>query len=180
MAASSQNGVEKLLKGRITDIKDYPKKGIVFRDITSLIDDAQAFGAAIDRMAQLASTSKIDYIVGIEARGFVLGSALAYRMKKGFILIRKKGKLPRATISKQYDLEYGSDTLEMHRDAIKGNGSVLIVDDLLATGGTAKAVAELVEEAGGKVAALEFLVELTELNGREKLSKYDVISVVRY
>lgn len=168
------------LKERIRDINDYPKKGIVFRDITPLIKDKDAFKSCIEEMARLVDKKNIDYVAGIEARGFIFGSALAYRLGKGFVLVRKRGKLPHKIISKNYELEYGSETLEIHKDAIEKGSNVLIADDLLATGGTAKAVAELIEEVGGNVAAIEFLVELTDLKGRAKLSNYDVISLLKY
>jgi adenine phosphoribosyltransferase len=171
---------EKLIRSKIRSINDYPKKGIVFRDITPLIKDDKAFRQCIDQMAELLDGKKIDYIVGIEARGFVFGSALAYKLNKGFIPVRKKGKLPYKVISRDYDLEYGSATLEIHEDAIERGSSIVIVDDLLATGGTARAVAELIEQIGAKVAAMEFLVELMDLKGKEKLSNYDVISVLKY
>lgn len=171
---------EQSAKRRIRDIADYPKKGIIFRDITTLLKDKDSFKACIDELAARANGKDIDYIVGIEARGFVTGSALAHKIGKGFIPIRKKGKLPHKTISRDYALEYGNATLEMHEDAFEKGSNILITDDLLATGGTAKAAAELVEQLGGKVAGIAFLVELEDLKGREKLSNYDVISLIKY
>jgi len=171
---------EQSAKKNIRDIVDYPKKGIVFRDITTLIKDKDSFKMCIDEMALRAAGKNIDYIVGIEARGFVTGSALAYKIGKGFIPIRKKGKLPHKTISADYALEYGNATIEIHEDAFEKGSNILITDDLLATGGTAKAAAQLVEQLGGKVVAIAFFVELLDLKGREKLSNYDVISLIKY
>jgi adenine phosphoribosyltransferase len=171
---------EQLIKGKIREIKDYPKKGIVFRDITTLLKDSNAFRMCIDQLAESIKDTKIDYIVGIEARGFIIGSALAYKLGKGLVPMRKKGKLPNHTIGRDYALEYGSATIEMHRDAIEKGSSVVIADDLLATGGTARAAAELVEEVGGRVGCVAFLVELTELKGRDRLSDYNIVSLVKY
>ncbi|MGI0100517.1 MAG: adenine phosphoribosyltransferase [Candidatus Micrarchaeaceae archaeon] len=171
---------EKSAKGLIRDINDYPKKGILFRDVTTLIGNPKAFNECIDELASRLKGKRIDCIIGIEARGFIIGSALSYKMHAGFIPVRKKGRLPYKTISKRYSLEYGTDSIEMHSDAIKKGSSVLIADDLLATGGTAKAAAELAEQAEGKVAALAFLIELSALNGRDKLNGYDVISLIKY
>ncbi len=171
---------EKFLKSMIRDVKDYPKNGILFRDITPLIKDSRALAMCIDGLAELVNRKRIDYVVGIESRGFIFGTALAHRLGKGFIPIRKKGKLPYKTISRDYDLEYGSSTLEMHSDAIEKDNRVLIVDDLLATGGTAKAAAELIEQAGGKIVALEFVVELSDLKGSQRLDGHDVISLLKY
>ncbi|MDE1871053.1 MAG: adenine phosphoribosyltransferase [Candidatus Micrarchaeota archaeon] len=171
---------EQLIKSRIRDIPDYPKKGIVFRDITTLLSDGAAFQMCIDALADSVKDKRIDYIMGIEARGFIIASALAYKTGKGFIPARKKGKLPWKTVVRSYDLEYGKDSLEMHEDAVGKGSSVLIADDLLATGGTAKAAAEMIGEMGANVAAIAFLVELTGLKGREKLSGYEVISLAKY
>lgn len=168
------------VKERIRRIDDYPKKGIVFRDITTLIKDAKGFGMCIGRLSELLNGKEIDYIAGIEARGFVFGSALAYNLNKGFVPVRKKGKLPHETISKEYELEYGSAAVEIHKDSIERGSNVVIADDLLATGGTARAVADLVGEIGGNVVELVFLVELEALNGRSRLSGYDVTSLVKY
>jgi adenine phosphoribosyltransferase len=171
---------EQFLRGKIRAINDYPKKGIVFRDITTLIKDGAAFRMCIDQLAKELEGKNIDYVVGVEARGFIFGAALAYKMGKGFVPVRKKGKLPYDTVSKEYDLEYASATIEMHKDSIEKDSSVVLIDDLLATGGTAKAAADLISEIGGKVEAIAFIVELTDLNGKEKLSNYDVMSLIKY
>lgn len=156
------------LKSRIRDIPDYPKKGILFKDITPLLKDARAFGICVDEMAARVPDG-IDYLIGTEARGFILGGAIAYKKGVGFVPARKKGKLPHKTISRDYGLEYGRASLELHVDAIEDGSTVMIVDDLLATGGTASATAELAKSLGGIVAGFLFLVELSELNGRDKL-----------
>ena len=170
---------EKYVKSLIRDIPDYPKKGIMFRDITTLIGDPAGLSMCIDRLAELAPEGA-DYVVGIEARGFIFGAALAYKLGKGFIPIRKKGKLPYNTVAKDYGLEYGTDRVEMHSDALENGSNVVIVDDLLATGGTAKAAAELVADLGGTVSAMEFVVELGGLQGRTSLPRQNVISLVKY
>jgi len=171
---------EQFLKGKIRAINDYPKKGIVFRDITTLIKDDTAFMMCIDQLAEELKGRNIDYVVGVEARGFIFGAALAYKMGKGFVPVRKKGKLPYDTVSKEYDLEYASATIEMHKDSIGRGSGVVLIDDLLATGGTAKAAADLISEIGGKVEAIAFIVELEGLKGREKLSSYKIISLIKY
>lgn len=168
------------LKNYIRNIQDYPKAGILFRDITTLLQNKDAFKYAIDKMAEQVESEKIDYIVGAESRGFLIGSALAYKMNTGFIPVRKKGKLPYKTISEEYALEYGTDTLFMHEDAIKKGERVLIVDDLIATGGTALAMIKMVEKLGGIVAGSSFLIELKELNGRKEISKYPVHVLIEY
>ncbi|WP_300753880.1 adenine phosphoribosyltransferase [uncultured Brachyspira sp.] len=168
------------LKNYIRNIQDYPKAGILFRDITTLLQNKDAFKYAIDQMAEQVSSEKIDYIVGAESRGFLIGSALAYKMNTGFIPVRKKGKLPYKTISEEYALEYGTDTLFMHEDAIKKGERVLIVDDLIATGGTALAMIKMVEKLEGIVAGSSFLIELKELNGRKEISKYPVHVLIEY
>ena len=168
------------IKGAIRTIPDYPKKGIMFRDITTLLKDGRAFSACIDELAIWAKGKDADYIVGIEARGFIIGAALAAKLGLGFVPARKKGKLPHKTISKKYKLEYGEEEIEIHMDAIEKGSSVIIADDLLATGGTARAVADLVESVGGRIAGMAFLIELTELNGREKLKGYDINSLLKY
>src|SRR5688500_8594213 len=157
------------LKAKIRHVPDFPKPGILFYDVTTLLRDPLGFRATIDSMTTPFTGRGIDLVVGIESRGFILGSAVADRLEAGFVPVRKLGKLPAATIRASYDLEYGSDTLEMHRDAITAGQRVLIVDDLLATGGTAKATIQLVKEVGGKVEGLAFLIELVGLNGRAKL-----------
>lgn len=168
------------LRDKIRQIPDFPKEGIVFRDITTLIKDKDAFKQAVDEIVSDLKDKKIDYIVGPEARGFLMGSAVAYALGVGFVPVRKKGKLPGEVIQKEYDLEYGTDILEIHKDAIKKGSNVAIVDDLLATGGTVFAVSSLLEDIGAKVAAMEFLIELTFLNPREKLKKYHINSLVKY
>ena len=168
------------LKNYIRNIQDYPKEGILFRDITTLLQNKDAFKYAIDKMAEQISSEKIDYIVGAESRGFLIGSALAYKMNSGFIPVRKKGKLPYKTISEEYALEYGTDTLYMHEDAIKKGERVLIVDDLIATGGTALAMIKMVERLEGIVVGSSFLIELKELNGRKEIEKYPVNVLIQY
>lgn len=168
------------LKEKIRVIDGFPKEGISFKDITTLVADGEAFKESIDKMAQYLKDKNVDVIVGPEARGFIFGVPVAYAMGIGFVPVRKPGKLPAETIGVEYSLEYGTDKLEMHKDAIKKGQRVAIVDDLLATGGTIEAVAKLVEQAGGEVVSMDFVIELTDLNGREKLSKYDVMSLVQY
>lgn len=168
------------LKNYIRDIKDYPKEGILFRDITTLLKDKDAFKFAIDSMAKQVEDKKIDYIVGAESRGFLIGSALAYRLNCGFVPVRKKGKLPCKTISEEYALEYGTDSLYMHEDAINKGANVLIVDDLIATGGTALAMMKMVERLGGNIVGSSFLIELKELNGRKDIGKYPVNVLIEY
>lgn len=168
------------LKDYIRSIQDYPKEGILFRDITTLLKDKDAFKLAIDKMAEQVKDKKVDLIVGAESRGFLIGSALAYKMNCGFIPVRKKGKLPYKTISKEYALEYGTDTLYMHEDAIKKGDNVLVVDDLIATGGTALAMIKMVEKLGGNVIGSSFLIELEELNGRKEIEKYPINILIKY
>ncbi len=168
------------LKTHIRDVPDFPKPGIVFKDITTLLKDARAFREALDLFEALCDQHRADIVVAIESRGFILGGALAARLGKGFVPVRKPGKLPAKTLRASYALEYGTDSLEIHEDAIQKGDRVLIVDDLIATGGTAKAVAELVEKLGGSVALYAFLIELTFLSGRDKLKGYEVRSLIRY
>ena len=168
------------LKDYIRNIKDYPKEGILFRDITTLLKDKDAFKLAIDKIAEQVKDKKVDLIVGAESRGFLIGSALAYKMNSGFIPVRKKGKLPYKTISEEYALEYGTDTLFMHEDAIKKGDNVLVVDDLIATGGTALAMIKMVEKLGGNVIGSSFLIELEELNGRKEIEKYPINVLIKY
>lgn len=170
----------KKVEDYIRTIPDFPEPGIMFRDVTSILQDADGFKLAIDEMIKLLDGVDFDVIAGAESRGFVFGAPLAYALGKPFVLIRKKGKLPCETIEKTYDLEYGTATIEMHKDAVKPGQKVVIVDDLIATGGTIEAACSLVEELGGEVAKIIFLMELKGLNGREKLAKYDVASVVSY
>lgn len=168
------------LKEKIRIIENFPKEGISFKDITTLIADGEAFRYSIDKIVEHLKDKNVDLILGPEARGFIFGVPVAYAMGIGFVPVRKKGKLPYETVSVSYDLEYGTDVLEIHKDSIKKGQRVAIVDDLLATGGTIEAVTRLVEEAGGEVVALDFAIELTELKGREKLKGYEVMSLVQY
>ena len=172
--------ISRELERHIRTVPDFPSPGISFKDITPLIEDGEALHAAVDALA--AATDSIDYdrILSAEARGFVFGTALAYRARKGLILARKPNKLPRETISATYELEYGTDSLEAHDDAIPPGTRVLVVDDLLATGGTARAMCQLVENAGGTVAGVAFLIELSYLNGRSRLQPYNVVSLITY
>ena len=164
----------------IRSIPDFPKPGILFRDITTLLKDKNAFKKAVDLIAAKFSKNKIDYVVGVEARGFIFGGALAQKLKVGFIPVRKKGKLPWKTKSITYSLEYATDTLEIHEDALKPKDKVLIVDDLLATGGTVRAVAHLVKAQGAKIIAAAFVIELVDLKGRDKLKEYPIVSLVKF
>jgi adenine phosphoribosyltransferase len=168
------------LKQLIREVPDFPKPGILFYDITTLLKDAQGLRGVIDGLKSHYKDAGVDLVIGIEARGFIFAPALAYALGAGFVPVRKPKKLPGERVSVTYDLEYGSDTLEMHTGAIEAGHRVLIVDDLLATGGTARATARLVEENGGKVAGLGFVVELTFLHGRGKLDGYDVFSLLKY
>jgi adenine phosphoribosyltransferase len=168
------------VRARIRTVPDFPKPGISYKDITPLIEDGEALHAATDALHRATGHLEYDHILSAEARGFVFGTALAYRAKKGLILARKPNKLPRKTISASYDLEYGTDTLEAHADSISEGASVLVSDDLLATGGTARAMCDLVENAGGTVAGVAFLIELGYLDGRARLTPYEVISLITY
>ena len=168
------------LKKLIREVPDFPKKGILFYDITTLLKDKRGFATLIDQFAEHYIGKKIDLILGMEARGFIFGPALAYRLNAGFVPVRKPGKLPAECVSYDYALEYGSNTLQIHKDAIQKGQRVLIVDDLLATGGTAEATAKLAESLGAKIAGLGFVVELSFLNGRDRLKNYDVMSLLRY
>jgi adenine phosphoribosyltransferase len=164
----------------IREVPDFPKPGVSFKDVTPLVEDGPAFHAAVEAMAHATETLDYSRILSADARGFVFGAALAYRAKKGLVLARKPNKLPRETASASYELEYGSNTLEVHADSIPLGANILVVDDLLATGGTARAMCRLVESAGGFVAGLLFLVELRSLGGRERLAPYAVTSLVTY
>lgn len=168
------------LEGHIRNIPDFPKAGILFRDITTLLKNKKAFKTAIDALAAKFKNKKIDSVVAVEARGFILGGAIAHKLGVGFVPVRKKGKLPWKTNSVTYDLEYGTDTLEMHNDAIKPGENVLIVDDLLATGGTVKAVTDLVIQQKAKISGIAFLVELTDLKGKDKLKGHQVYSLIKF
>ena len=168
------------LKDLIREVPDFPKKGILFYDITTLLKDKRGFASLIDALAEHYLDQRVDLVLGIEARGFIFGPALAYRLNAGFIPVRKPKKLPAATASYTYELEYGTDTLEIHRDAIEKKQRVLIVDDLLATGGTARACVQLAELLSAEVVGLGFVVELESLQGRQKLQGYDVFSLIQY
>jgi adenine phosphoribosyltransferase len=168
------------LKKRIREIPDFPKAGILFRDITPLLSDGRAFHQAIDSIGGRYLDRQVDIVVGIEARGFILGSALAYKLGAGNVLVRKQGKLPYKTNRSTYALEYGTDTLEIHQDAILPGQRVVLADDLLATGGTISAAADLVRQLGGEIVELAFLIELTELKGRERLKGLPVFSLLQY
>lgn len=170
----------KELKEYIRNIPDFPEKGIIFRDVTSILQDADGLKLAIDELAKKLEGVEFDVIAGAESRGFLFGMPLAYLLHKPFVPIRKKGKLPCETVEKTYDLEYGTATIEIHKDAIAKGDKVVLLDDLIATGGTMKAAAELVEELGGEVVKALFLIELTDLKGREVLKDYDVDSVVQF
>jgi adenine phosphoribosyltransferase len=168
------------LKSKIRDVPDFPKPGIVFKDIMPLLADPEALRETVDRLAEWAAPRKPDIILGAEARGFITGGALAWKLGCGFVAARKPGKLPWRTVSAKYALEYGSDALELHADAITHGQRVIVHDDLLATGGTSKAKIELVEQLGGEVVGVVFVISLEFLNGRERLSGYDVHSLVQY
>ncbi len=168
------------LAARIRDVPDFPRPGIVFKDIMPLLADGEALRAAVDELAEWAAPRRPDVVLGAEARGFILGAALAYRLGCGFVAARKPGKLPWRTVAAKYALEYGFDSLEVHADAIVAGQRVVIHDDVLATGGTSKATVELVEQLGGEVVGLPFIIELEFLHGREKLTGYDVFSLLQY
>ena len=168
------------IKNVIRDVPDYPKEGIIFKDITTLLQDAKLFGLAIDILYQSIEDMQIDAIAAIESRGFIFGSVLAYKLGIGFIPIRKPGKLPAEVYSEEYALEYGTDTIEIHKDAINPGQKILLVDDLLATGGTAKAACNLVEKAGGTIETFLFLIELSFLEGRKLIQGYKVTSIIDF
>ncbi len=168
------------LKSAIRDVPDFPKKGIVFKDITTMIGKGGLFKTAIDSFAENYTGKKIDKVVVVESRGFIFGAPVAYKLGAGLVPVRKKGKLPHKTISATYSLEYGNDTLEMHEDAIQPGENILIIDDLLATGGTVGAVIELVKKTGAKVAGIGFLIELSFLNGRKNLKDFEIFSLIKY
>lgn len=168
------------LAAKIRDVPDFPKEGIVFKDIMPLIADPEAFRETVDRLAEWGTPKRPEIVMGAESRGFIFGAAVAYALGAGFVAARKPGKLPSETIYAEYTLEYGLDRLELHADAIKNGARVLICDDLLATGGTAKAKIDLVEQLGGTVVGIEFVIELTFLAGRQKLEGYDVHALIQY
>jgi adenine phosphoribosyltransferase len=168
------------LRAKIREVPDFPKTGILFYDITTLLKEPSAFNDVIDRMAEPVKADQIDLVVGMESRGFIFAAPLAYKLAAGFVPVRKLGKLPADTIEVEYDLEYGTATLEVHRDAITQGQRVLIVDDLLATGGTVLGTIELVKRLGGVIAGLSFMVELTALHGRDKLGDYPIHTLITY
>ena len=170
----------KKMEEYVRSIPDFPEPGIIFRDVTSVLQDADGLKLAIDEMQKRISGLDFDVIAGTESRGFIFGMPLAYNLHKPFVLIRKKGKLPCETVQKEYELEYGTATIEIHKDAIKPGQRVVLIDDLIATGGTIKAAAELIEMLGGEVVKMVFLMELKGLNGRDLLQKYDLSSVIEY
>jgi len=169
-----------LLKKSIRNIPDFPKPGILFRDVTTLIQNKTAFKKAVDLLAKRYKGQGFNKVAGVEARGFIFGAAVAYKIGAGFVPVRKKGKLPFKTISTTYKLEYGTDTLEIHKDAISPGEKVLIIDDLLATGGTVKAVTELIKQLGGKISGIGFIIELVDLHGRDKLKEYPLYSLIKF
>ncbi len=168
------------VKQAIRDIPDFPKAGILFKDITPVLQNGAIFRQAIDALAEQFADQQIDVIVGVESRGFIFASALAYKIGAGLVIVRKPGKLPAATYQETYELEYGTDTLEIHQDAIQSGQKVLIVDDLLATGGTVKATADLLKKFDAKIVGIGFLIELAFLNGKDKLQGYNVKSLITY
>lgn len=170
----------KKIEDYVRSIPDFPEPGIIFRDVTSILQDADGLTMAIDLMQDCLKDTDVDVIVGTESRGFMFGVPIAYNLHKPFVPVRKKGKLPCETVSRSYDLEYGRATIEMHKDSIKPGQKVAVIDDLIATGGTVEAAVKLIEELGGEVVKIVFLMELAGLKGREKLAGYDVASVIRY
>ena len=170
----------KKLEEYVKSIPDFPEKGIIFRDVTSVLQDAEGLHLAIDQMQEKLEGVDFDVVLGPESRGFIFGVPIAYNMHKAFVPVRKKGKLPRATISQTYDLEYGTATIEIHKDAIQPGQKVVIIDDLIATGGTTEAIIKMEEELGGEVVKIVFLMELAGLKGRERLSGYDIDSAIIY
>ena len=170
----------KKLEDYVRSIPDFPEEGVIFRDVTSILEEAEGLQLAINAMQELVKDVDFDVVVGPESRGFIFGVPIAYNLKKAFVPVRKKGKLPRETVEMEYDLEYGSATLEMHADAIKPGQKVVIIDDLIATGGTTEAIVKLIEALGGEVVKITFLMELAGLNGRDKLKGYDVETVICY
>ena len=170
----------KKLEEYVKSIPDFPEKGIIFRDVTSVLQDAEGLHLANDQMQEKLEGVDFDVVLGPESRGFIFGVPIAYNMHKAFVPVRKKGKLPRATISQTYDLEYGTATIEIHKDAIQPGQKVVIIDDLIATGGTTEAIIKMVEELGGEVVKIVFLMELAGLKGRERLSGYDIDSAIIY
>lgn len=172
--------MQSYVQSKVRDIVDFPKKGIVFRDITTAVKDPKALKFMIDFLTEQFEDKKIDYVAGVESRGFVFGSALAYNLGAGFIMVRKPGKLPADVISQEYSLEYGTDKIEIHADAVEPGKNVLVIDDLLATGGTVDAACKLLKKAGTNVVGAGFIIELSDLGGREKLKDIEVTSMIQY
>ena len=172
--------MQKYVESKVRDIVDFPKKGIVFRDITTAVKDAKALKFMIDFLTEQYADKKIDYVAGVESRGFIFGSALAYNLGAGFVMIRKPGKLPAHVVSQEYELEYGTDKIEMHADAVEEGKNVLVIDDLLATGGTVEAACKLLKKVGANIVGAAFIIELSDLGGREKLKDIDVVSMIQY
>lgn len=172
--------MQNYVESKVRDIVDFPKKGIIFRDITTAVKDPKALKFMIDFLTQQYEGQKIDYVAGVESRGFIFGSALAYNLNAGFVMIRKPGKLPADVVSQEYELEYGTDKIEMHADAVEAGKNVLVIDDLLATGGTVEAACKLLKKVGANVVGAAFIIELSDLGGREKLKDIDVVSMIQY
>ena len=172
--------MQNYVESKVRDIVDFPKKGIVFRDITTAVKDAKALKFMVDFLTEQYADKKIDYVAGVESRGFIFGSALAYNLGAGFVMIRKPGKLPADVISQEYSLEYGTDKIEMHADAVEEGKNVLVIDDLLATGGTVDAACKLLKKVGANIVGAAFIIELSDLGGREKLKDIDVVSMIQY
>ena len=172
--------MKKNLEDYVITIPDFPAPGIMFRDVTGILQDADGFALAVDKMTEMVKDLDFDLVVGAEARGFIFGAAMAYKLHKAFVPARKKGKLPRETVSESYELEYGTAEIELHKDAIAPRQKVVVGDDLIATGGTVEAICRLVEKLGGEVVKVCFIMELAGLKGREKLAKYDVDSAIVY
>lgn len=172
--------MQNYVESKVRDIVDFPKKGIIFRDITTAVKDAKALKFMVDFLTEQYADKKIDYVAGVESRGFIFGSALAYNLGAGFVMIRKPGKLPADVISQEYELEYGTDKIEMHADAVEEGKNVLVIDDLLATGGTVDAACKLLKKVGANIVGAAFIIELSDLGGREKLKDIDVVSMIQY
>lgn len=172
--------MQNYVESKVRDIVDFPKKGIIFRDITTAVKDAKALKFMIDFLTEQYQDKKIDYVVGIESRGFIFGAPLAYNLGAGFVVVRKPGKLPAEVISQEYELEYGTDKIEMHADAIEKGKNVLVIDDLLATGGTVDAACKLLKKAGANVVGAGFIIELSDLGGRQKLDGIEITSMIQY
>lgn len=172
--------MQNYVQSKVRDIVDFPKKGIIFRDITTAVKDPKALQFMVDFLVQQYEDKKIDYVVGIESRGFIFGAPLAYKLGAGFVVVRKPGKLPADVISQEYALEYGTDKIEMHADAIEAGKNVLVIDDLLATGGTVDAACKLLKKAGANVVGAGFIIELSDLGGRKKLEGIEVTSMIQY